>query len=123
MIKLLHVEDDPDIREIVALALDLCATFDLVQAVSAPDAFGMLDRFTPDAFLVDLMMPDISGAELLAQLRQHPSFRRTPVIFMTARAQTEQIERLIALGAAAVIAKPFDPMRLSAQIRDAVSGV
>lgn len=121
MIKLLHVEDDADIREIAKLSLELSGAFEVVQCASGPEAIAQLDRFVPDVLLLDMMMPGMTGKETLARIRDIPQFQDIPAVFMTARAQTSQIEELRSFGAAEVISKPFDPMTLGDQIKAAMS--
>jgi Response regulators consisting of a CheY-like receiver domain and a winged-helix DNA-binding domain len=64
------------------------------------------------------MMPGMDGPTTLIELRKKPSLTQTPVVFMTARVQRHEIEQYLAMGAADVISKPFDPMTLSAQVAD-----
>ncbi|MEP1765672.1 MAG: response regulator [Sulfitobacter sp.] len=116
MIKLLHVEDDADIREIAKLSLELSGEFEVVQCCSGPEALVRVRDYIPDVILLDMMMPGMSGKETLAQMRHLPDLAKTPAIFMTARAQEAELEELRAIGAAEVICKPFDPMSLGAQI-------
>ena len=59
----------------------------------------------------------MDGPQLLQRLREHASTAKIPVIFMTARAQTDEVQHFLSLGAAGVIAKPFDPMTLAAAVR------
>ena len=73
--------------------------------------------FHPDLVLLDVMMPGMDGPETLRRLRELPSVARTPVVFMTAKVQSRDLERYHELGAAEVIFKPFDPMTLSDQVR------
>jgi CheY-like chemotaxis protein len=120
MIKLLHVEDDADIREIAKLSLELSGDFEVVQCASGPDAVAQLDTFTPDVLLLDMMMPGMTGKETLTHIRTIAQFARIPAIFMTARAQLSQMDELRAAGAAEVISKPFDPMALGDQIKKAI---
>ena len=121
MIKLLHVEDDPDIRQIAKLSLELSGEFEIVQCNSGPEAIAQLDSFTPDIILLDMMMPGMTGKETLLHIRQMPAFEQTPAVFMTARAQKSELEELRAIGAADVISKPFDPLSLSDQIKQAIA--
>lgn len=121
MIKLLHVEDDADIREIAKLSLELSGEFDVVQCASGPDALAQLDGYTPDVVLLDMMMPGMTGKETLEKMRLIPQMASTPAIFMTARAQVSELEELRSIGAADVISKPFDPMTLGDQIKTAMS--
>lgn len=120
MIKLLHVEDDADIREIAKLSLELSGDFDVVQCASGPDALIKVRDFTPDVMLLDMMMPGMTGKETLAHMRQLPELAKTPAVFMTARAQAAELNELRAIGAAEVISKPFDPMSLGEQIKGAM---
>jgi CheY-like chemotaxis protein len=63
------------------------------------------------------MMPEMDGPTTLERLRERSSTGNTPVVFMTARAQTREIEQFVALGAAGVIPKPFDPMTLAKSVK------
>ncbi len=116
MIKLLHLEDDADIREIAELALDLSGEFELVQCSSGEEALTKILTFTPDVVLLDMMMPGMTGRQTLEKMREQPPFALVPAIFMTARTQLTEIEELLQFGAAGVISKPFDPMTLPEQI-------
>ncbi|MEQ6249961.1 response regulator [Sulfitobacter sp. HNIBRBA3233] len=120
MIKLLHVEDDADIREIAKLSLELSGEFDVTQCDSGPEALEFVKDNTPDIILLDMMMPGMTGKETLELMREMPHLRDTPAVFMTARAQESELDELRAMGAAAVISKPFDPMSLAEQIKAAM---
>lgn len=124
--KILHVDDEPDIREITALALGIDPDIDLTSFASGQSALQALkDGLAPDAILLDVMMPGLDGPGTLEQIRTVAEHATTPVIFMTARAQTQEQARFIGLGAVGVIIKPFDPMTLAGQVRDilAASGL
>jgi CheY-like chemotaxis protein len=71
----------------------------------------------PDVILLDVMMPTMDGLETLAALRSRPATASTPVIFLTAKAVGDQVERMTSLGAAGVLIKPFDPRTLSQDVR------
>ncbi|SEQ69919.1 response regulator [Thalassovita taeanensis] len=114
--KVLHVEDDSDIREIACLALEAIGGLSLVQCASGPEALSKAQAATPDVLLLDVMMPGMSGVETLAELRKLPGLETTPAVFMTARAQLSEVEELRALGAVAVITKPFDAMTLAEEL-------
>lgn len=122
-IRILHVDDDSDIREVAALALELDPGFELRSAASGEDALAVLaEGFAADVVLLDVMMPTLDGPGTLARLRTLPGHEATPVIFMTARAQAQEQSRYVALGALGVITKPFDPMLLAEQVRDLLAG-
>ena len=68
-----------------------------------------------------MMMPGMTGRQTLEKLRENPVFDAIPAIFMTARAQPNELEELRSIGATEVISKPFDPMSLSDQIKAAIA--
>ena len=115
--KILHVEDEPDIREIALLALETVGGFLVESCGSGDEALEKAPGFMPDLFLMDIMMPGMDGPATLVELRKMPEFADTPVIFMTAKAQAQEVVRFKELGAIDVITKPFDPMTLSDQIK------
>lgn len=120
MIKLLHVDDDEDILEIAKMALEISGDIEVVQCTSGHDALWKANEFIPDVFLLDIMMPSMTGPQTLEKLRERPSLKNVPVIFMTARVSTAD-QDLFDLGAIDVISKPFDPLTLSAQIKSALN--
>lgn len=118
-ITLMHVDDEPDIREVAAMALELDPEISLTSVASGEAALDQLSAGArPDVILLDVMMPRLDGPGVLAALRRMEGLGETPVIFMTARAQSGEVDRFKALGAIGVITKPFDPMTLAGQVRD-----
>ncbi len=115
--RILYVEDDPDIRTISVMVLESMEGFTLEVCSSGAEALARGPRFKPQLVLLDVMMPDMDGPETLAALRRFPELAETPVVFMTAKVQPQEIETYRRLGAVGVIAKPFDPMGLGAQLR------
>jgi CheY-like chemotaxis protein/HPt (histidine-containing phosphotransfer) domain-containing protein len=120
-IRLLHVDDEPDIRTVVELALSMDPIFEIRSCESGADALAAAAEWQPDVMLLDVMMPVMDGPATLAQLRANPATTAIPVIFMTARAQARETERFRSLGAIGVIPKPFDPMTLAASVRNHVT--
>ncbi len=117
--RVLCVEDERDIHEIVRLALALVGGLAVKTCSSGAEAVAEAADFAPDLILLDVMMPGMDGPATLQALRQIPAVSRTPIAFMTAKTEASEIAELKQLGAFAVIAKPFDPMRLAAQLREA----
>jgi CheY-like chemotaxis protein len=118
-LNLMHVDDEPDIREVAAFAFELDPDIAVASYASGAEALARLDAGTrPDVVLLDVMMPSLDGPGVLAALRELDGMDRTPVIFMTARVQSDEVERLKQIGAIGVIVKPFDPMTLARQVRD-----
>jgi CheY-like chemotaxis protein len=122
-VRVLHVDDEPDIREVVALSLSLDPDFNVRGCSCGGDALATAADWRPDLILLDVMMPVMDGPTTLAHLRQRSSTADIPVVFMTARAQPRELEHFVSLGAEGVIAKPFDPMTLSAAVRNYVGGL
>jgi CheY-like chemotaxis protein len=118
-LNILYVDDEADIREVAQLSLELDPEITCKAVDSGARALELLDggHYAPDLILLDVMMPGIDGPTTLAKLRRLPAYCATPVVFMTARAQGFEKERLIGLGAVAVIPKPFDPMTLAKELR------
>lgn len=116
--KILFVEDDPDIQMVAQLALEAVGGYTVQMCSSGKEALAVAEQFAPDLILLDVMMPGMDGPTTLMELRKKPSLTHTPVVFMTARVQRHEIEQYLAMGAADVISKPFDPMTLSARVAD-----
>src|SRR5207244_1326689 len=114
---ILYVDDEPDIRLIVEMALRLKAEFEVHGADSGQEALDLLrNGLKPDLILVDVMMPGLTGPDLLARVRENPDTKDLPVVFVTARARQQDVEQYIQQGAQGVITKPFDPMTLPDQL-------
>jgi two-component system OmpR family response regulator len=120
VIRILHVDDEPDIRVVVELSLDQDPTFTTRSCGSGEEALVAAIDWQPDLILCDVMMPVMDGPATLMRLRENPVTANIPVIFMTARAQTCELDRFRSLGAVGVIPKPFDPMTLAASVRSYV---
>jgi two-component system OmpR family response regulator len=116
-LRILHVDDEPDIRDLVEISLGLDPGFSVRSCASSEEALTVVAEWSPHLILVDVTMPGLDGPGMLVRLRASPETATIPVVFMTARAQTKELERFKALGATGVIAKPFDPMTLSEAVR------
>jgi CheY-like chemotaxis protein len=119
-LRILYVDDDSDIREIVEIALGLDPTLAVRCSASAEEALATAAEWAPDLILCDVMMPGMDGPATLERLRRNPETAKFPVAFMTACAQARDIEHFKSLGAIGVIAKPFDPMKLADTVRSLV---
>lgn len=115
--RILCIEDDADIRAIVQLALGLVGGFEVHLCASGQQAVAEAPGFAPDLILLDVMMPGMDGTETLRQLREIPGLDNTPVVFVTAKVQPAEVAHFRNIGALDVIAKPFDPMTLAAQVQ------
>ncbi|HTF96870.1 MAG TPA: response regulator [Cellvibrio sp.] len=116
--RILYVEDDPDIQAIAMMVLETISGFVVEPCNCGSDALKKAVSFQPDLILLDVMMPGMDGPETLKGLRNFPELKNTPVVFMTAKVQPQEVQGYLDLGAAGVIAKPFDPMSLAQELRD-----
>ncbi|HYX25035.1 MAG TPA: response regulator [Thermoanaerobaculia bacterium] len=116
--RILFVEDDPDIQVVATMALEALGGFHVLACASGAEALSRFGDFAPDLVLLDVMMPGMDGPATLTALRRLPGAAATPVVFMTARVQAHEVALYREMGAAEVIAKPFDPMTLSANVRE-----
>lgn len=120
--RVLHVEDEPDIREVVKFSLALDPDMTVKSCESATAALSEAADWQPDLILADAVMPKMDGSEMLANLRKNMRTASIPVVFMTALAQQSEVAHFLALGAVGVIAKPFDPLTLAKSVRACVDG-
>jgi len=115
--KILYVEDEPDIQAVTKLALEEIGGFTLEVCSNGDEALSKAIAFAPDLLLLDVMMPGMDGPTTLKALRELTEIRNIPAIFMTAKVQPHEVQEYKDLGAIDVIAKPFDPMTLSDNLR------
>ena len=115
--RILYVDDEPDIREVAEMSLQLDPDFEVMTCASGAEAVEVASEWTPDLILLDVMMPGMDGPATLAALRGNPRTSEVTVVFITARTQAADVSRLLEAGAAGVISKPFDPVQLSVEAR------
>lgn len=114
--RILLIEDEDDIREIACLSLETVAGWQTITARDGREGIAKAEAENPDAILLDVMMPDQDGPTTLQSLLSNDRTKHIPVIFMTAKVQASELRKLAESGARGVIAKPFDPMRLPADV-------
>ena len=119
MSKILIIEDEVDIADLVSLHLRR-EGFEAVQANDGITGLNLARTEAPDLILLDLMLPGMDGVRLLKELRRFPGTRKTPVIMLTARAHTEDRVAGLELGADDYITKPFSPKELILRIKVAL---
>jgi len=117
----LVVDDEPHIGRIIRTRLEP-EGFQVLLAESGPDALAVITG-TPHLSLVvlDLMLPHMSGVDVLRVLRADPRWRALPCIVLTAAGQDHELQAVEALGVSDIMTKPFSPRRLLARVRDHVA--
>ncbi|MBC7516486.1 MAG: response regulator transcription factor [Alkalinema sp. FL-bin-369] len=114
--QLLLVDDEPGLREAVQAYLEESG-FTVQTANNGNEGWEMVQRFTPDLVISDVMMPQVDGYQLLKKLREDARFQALPVIFLTARGMTSDRIAGYDAGCDAYLPKPFDPDELVSIIK------
>jgi CheY-like chemotaxis protein len=113
--RILIVDDEDDIREVAQIALEQVAGWQTLAARCGAEGLARARADRPDAILLDVMMPDMDGTQVVAALKADPNTAAIPVIMLTASVQST---RRPPAGAAGVILKPFDPLLLGLQVAE-----
>ncbi len=116
--RVLVVDDEDDIRDVVQLSLEATAGWQVLTARSGREGVTKAKTEQPDAILLDVMMPEMDGVVTYQELQADPSTRHIPVIFLTAKVQSTDRRFYADLGVGAVISKPFDPLNLAGHVAE-----
>lgn len=116
MTKILIAEDEPDIRDLIALTLNFSG-FDVVIAVDGEEALKYAQNEEFDLILLDVRMPRMSGYEVCRQLRQLPATKDVPIVFLSAKGQETEMQAGLDAGADEYILKPFAPSKLAVDLK------
>ncbi|MGY0194275.1 response regulator transcription factor [Leptothrix sp. BB-4] len=112
MKKILIVEDQPDIRELIRMTLEI-EDYDVHEADRGDAAVALAGRVQPDLMLLDVMMPGgIDGFEVCRRMRADARFKRTRIVMLTARDSAADRATGLRAGATDYLAKPFSPRQL-----------
>jgi DNA-binding response OmpR family regulator len=117
--RVLLVDDDPVIIRLLEVNFRLDG-FEVEGASRGEEALEKARAWLPDAIVLDVMMPGLDGYEVCGRLRDDPELSDVPVVFLTARAQDEDVARGHALGVVEYVTKPFDPEALVATVRRSI---
>lgn len=120
--RIVIIEDEPDTAEMYAEMMRISG-YEVVKYYGGLPAVAHLAEQNPDAVVLDLMMPDLSGLEVLNYIKDQPDLSKLPVIIVSAKTLPEDIEAGLKAGAAAYLTKPvsFDDMRVA--ISEAISNL
>ena len=114
--RILYIEDEADLQWLVKHILDSLGGFDVLVCGSGAEGLRRIRDFAPDLVLLDVMMPQMDGFEVLRNLRADSDTASIPVVFLSAR--SGQADEYRGMGALGVIAKPFEPYALVEQVRE-----
>jgi CheY-like chemotaxis protein len=118
--RILIVDDDDAIREVLAACLQRLGGWDVLRASSGKEALAQARQEKPDAIILDVMMPEMDGFAFLQYLRSEPTTAPIPVVLLTANSYLPSPEVLPQLGVVLTISKPFLPLVLVQQIARAL---
>ena len=116
--KLVIIDDEDDIREVLRHALEFTRDWIIFDARDGQAGLELIQREHPDAVVLDVMMPKMNGREVFRAIRSDAATAEMPVIFLTASVQRKDIRELEELGPTAVLTKPFDPTDISERIAE-----
>lgn len=114
--RILIVDDEERIREVVQVCLVKLAKWDAMTAASGAEAIQIAAIEQLDVILLDVSMPGMNGVETFQKLQENPQMQAIPVIFLTAKVQPAEQAQYKQLGAAGLIVKPFDPAQIAREI-------
>lgn len=126
MANILVAEDERDIRELINFTL-MFAGHAITLAANGEEAVQLAEKALaggakPDLIMMDVRMPRMTGYEACRHLKEIDDFKDTPVIFLTAKGQDEEIQSGLSVGAAAYILKPFSPDDLTRRVEQILNG-
>ncbi len=90
--RIMIIDDEPDITLLVKLNLELTGNYVIREENDANNALAVAREFRPDLILLDVMMPSLDGGDVVAQFKEDPNLRHTPVIFLTATVLKEEVD-------------------------------
>jgi two-component system alkaline phosphatase synthesis response regulator PhoP len=116
MERILIAEDEPDIRELISLALQFNG-FEVISASDGAEAVELASNNSFDLIMLDVRMPRLTGYEACRQLREMETTKEIPIIFLSAKGQEAEVDEGLEAGADRYILKPFAPIELANEIK------
>ena len=114
MAKILVVDDDPNIRELIKVFLEEAGMEEVFEASDGIEALSVMDQTSVDLVVMDIMMPNMDGWELCREIRRNTGI---PVLMLTAKGETRQIVKGFELGTDDYLVKPFEPAELVVRVK------
>lgn len=113
----MYVDDDPDLRYIVAMGLEVGGGYTVKVCASGSKAIEELPVFQPDLLILDVVMPEMTGPKTVEVIKKTPGVPEVPLVFMTSKVNPNEIKQYRELGAIGVIRKPMNPMNIAGQVQ------
>ena len=119
--KIVIVDDEPTTMEVVQVFLEEAGYHNFILIEDSSEAMGILEEQRPDLLLLDLIMPEVSGFDILNEVRQHPKLKHLPIIILTSSSHNQDKLSALDLGATDFLAKPVDPSELRLRVRNTLA--
>jgi DNA-binding NarL/FixJ family response regulator len=120
--KLLLIDDDPNLILLVKDYLEFRG-YNVMTAENGREALDLLEQSIPDMIICDVMMPEMDGYTLVQHIRQEPRTNRIPVLFLSAKGQSQDRVKGLNEGADVYMVKPFEPEELVAQVESSLNQI
>ncbi|MGB5633204.1 MAG: response regulator transcription factor [Waterburya sp.] len=120
--KLLLIDDDPNLILLVKDYLEFRG-YNVDTAENGREALEVLDDLVPDMIICDVMMPEMDGYALVKHIREEPTTNRIPVLFLSAKGQSQDRVKGLNEGADVYMSKPFEPEELVAQVESSLKQI
>ena len=122
MIKILIIDDEENFAFFIARNLEACGNFEVTTCSDAPKSLDVALQQKPDAILLDILMPKMSGHEVVVQLKKNDQTKNIPVIFITATITKDQIDKShVLINGNRVLAKPVSTEDLTRVIKESLN--
>ncbi len=115
--KILVADDEPDVLFMTAFSLRTVGGFEVIEARNGLEAVEKAQQEQPDLIVLDIKMPRMNGYEACRRLKEIEELANTPIIFLSAKGQRQEIEEGLNAGAADYILKPFAPEELISKVK------
>lgn len=116
--KILYAEDEPDVQTIVELTIQTMSDYEIKICNNGKLLLDCVEEYNPDLILLDVMMPEMDGPTTFKNLLANEKTKDISVIFVTAKAQVQEVEKYKEIGALGVITKPFKMMNFCDEIKE-----
>lgn len=115
--KILYAEDELDVQTVVELTVQAMSDYEIKICENGKKLLECVEEYEPDLVLLDVMMPEMDGPTTFKNLQTNEKTKNIPVIFMTAKAQVQEVSDMLKSGVIGIITKPFDPLELCNDIK------
>jgi len=116
--KVLVIDDDPSLQRLLQVRLKLHEDVNVIEAMDGKNGLIQANSHNPDLIILDWMLPDIQGTEVLEQLKQARKTKNTPVLMLTGRNKVSDIEDALNLGVDAYMTKPVSLLELGKKVSE-----